>query len=486
MITRRGFLGTGLLAGSGLADGVRDDMDPALGGIAGSARALRDGRTSSLELVRSCLSRIERLDPKLNAFITVLHETALEDARARDAEIASGRWRGALHGIPIALKDNIDTAGVRTTAAAAGFADRIPDADAAVLAKLREAGAILLGKLNMDECAYGVTSTTGHFGPVRNPWSPDHVAGGSSGGPAAAVAAGLCHAALGTDTGGSVRQPAAWCGVTGLKPTFGLVSTRGVIPLSWSLDHVGPIARSALDAALLLAAVAGFDPEDPGSLRLPVPDPAAVPGGNVRGLRVGRPRTGYFEKLDPEIDRAVGQALKDLEALTGTSITTIDLPAIPPLAVLFVEAASRYGPELERRPDGFSRSIHSLVAMGRRIEATKYAEARRQLELARRSVLAVFDAVDLIAMPVTPDMPASVGAGGDGEPPRGPPLSARNTTPINIYGLPAISVPCGFGRHELPIGLQLCAAPGRDDLVLATAHAYQRVTAWHRRSPAPA
>jgi aspartyl-tRNA(Asn)/glutamyl-tRNA(Gln) amidotransferase subunit A len=257
MLNRRDFVQTGLAAAALLGGRTASSTDTSAADLSlqQAAAALRRKDLSPVDLARACLDRIATLDPRLNTFITLVPEQALAQAREQERELARGKRRGPLHGIPIALKDNIDTAGIRTTAAAKGFAERIPTADAEVVRRLAASGAILLGKLNMDECAYGVTSTSGHFGAVRNPWGHAYVAGGSSGGPAAAVAAGLCYGALGTDTGGSIRQPAAWCGITGLKPTYGLVSARGVIPLAWSLDHVGPMARTAEDAALLLQVI---------------------------------------------------------------------------------------------------------------------------------------------------------------------------------------------------------------------------------------
>jgi len=482
MLDRREFT-RALLATAGLA-GTRTVRagDPAMPPtLRDAATALRRGAVSPLELTEACLDRIATQNPRLNAFITVTADEALATARERARELKRGRRRGLLHGIPLALKDNIDTAGVRTTAAAKGFADRVPAADAAVVRRLKDAGAILLGKLNMDECAYGVTSTSGAFGPVRNPWQEARVAGGSSGGPAAAVAAGLCYGALGTDTGGSIRQPAAWCGITGLKPTAGLVSARGVIPLSWSLDHVGPMTRTAEDAALLLQAIAGFDPLDPASVDHPIEDYAGALTRSTRRLRLGLPRGEWFQDLDPEVAAAVNEALVVLRELT-TGTREVDLPPVPNLSLLFVEAAAYLKPALDADPDGFSQGIHALVATGGRISATDYAAAKRQLTLARHAIRTVFADVDLLVTPTTPDLPSLVEAGAS-PPRRGPPLSARNTTPFNIYGLPTISIPCGFSPSGLPIGLQISGPAFGDGTVLALAAAYQQRTGWEERSP---
>src|SRR5579872_7056594 len=283
--------------------------------LAQASQQIRHGKISPVELTRTCLSRIEKLNPKTNAFITVMGEQALVQARLLEAERQSGKWRGPLHGIPIALKDLFDTAGTKTTCASAVFADRIPSEDAEVVRRLKAAGAIILGKNNMHEFAYGATSIPSHYGAVHNPWTLDCIAGGSSGGSAASVAAGLCFAAMGSDTGGSIRQPAAYCGITGLKPTYGRVSTRGVVPLSWSLDHIGPMCRTAADAAILLGAIAGYDPLETTSVDAPVPDYTQAMRVKTSSFQLGIPRALFYEGLDPEIEAAVHQALDVLRKL---------------------------------------------------------------------------------------------------------------------------------------------------------------------------
>lgn len=484
MITRRDFVGTSLASVALMATPRGSFASTDIAGLTlqQAAAAVRSKAVSPVELTRACLDRIAALNPRLNAFITVTAEQALAQAHDREDELSRGQWRGPLHGIPLALKDNIDTAGVRTTAAAKAFADRIPAADAEVVRRLSTAGAIVLGKLNMDECAYGVTSTTGHFGAVQNPWQAGYIAGGSSGGPAAAVAARLCYGALGTDTGGSIRQPAAYCGVVGLKPTYGLVSARGLIPLSWSLDHVGPLCRTAGDAAMLLQAIAGFDPQDPASVESPPVHYVRALDLKMRRLRLGRPKTMYFETLDPEIDSAVTAAIEVLRELTA-SVQDVEMPAIPSLELLFVEANAYFSSAVQADPGGFSPGIHALVEMGGRISAAKYSEAKQRLQIVRHAVRQVFNDVDLIVTPTTPNLPVTIEASAAAPPPHGPPLTARNTTPFNIYGLPTVSVCCGFSRSGLPIGLQISGPPFGDTTVLALAHAYQRHTDWHLRRP---
>src|SRR6266852_6353387 len=294
-------------------------------GIREIAEQFRKRSLSPVELTTDCLARIERLNPKLNAFITANAESALAQARQAEAEIWNGNWRGPLHGIPLALKDLIDTAGVRTTAASSLFKDRIPAEDAEVVRRLREAGAVLLGKQNLHEFAYGGSSMISAFGEVRNAWNAEHVAGGSSGGSATAVAAGLGYGAIGTDTAGSVREPAALCGVVGLKPTYGRVSARGVIPLSISLDHVGPIARTVADVAVILQVIAGFDAKDKASVDVPAEDYVAALGKSLKPLRIGVPRKFFFEDLDADVASAMNHALSGL-AMLGAELRELKLP----------------------------------------------------------------------------------------------------------------------------------------------------------------
>ncbi len=301
-----------------------------------ASRRIAAGQLTPLDLTRAYLERIEQLNPRVNAYITVTADAALEQARARGAELAAGRSRGPLHGIPIGLKDNIDTAGIRTTAASAVYADRVPTEDAPVVTKLREAGAVFLGKLNMHEFAYGGTSAVTHYGPVHNPWDLAYTPGGSSGGSAAAVAARMCAAALGTDTAASMRYPAACCGVAGLKATHGLASIRGIVPLSELHDHVGPLARSVEDCALVMAAIAGFDPLDPVSIDAPREDYAAAIGRETSALRIGLPRKPFFESLDPEIEAAAERAIEVLEGMTRSMID-VELPTVDAFAVLSAE-----------------------------------------------------------------------------------------------------------------------------------------------------
>ncbi len=327
-LSRRSFISAALAGAAGslgiaaqqgeAGSSQRRDDDVTKLSIREAAELVRRKKISPVELTQACLARIERVNPRLNTFITLTAESALAEAREAESDIQRGRWRGPLHGIPVALKDLFDTAGVKTTAASAVFKDRVPTEDAEVVRRLKAAGAVLLGKNNMHEFAFGGTSVVTHFGPVHNPWEPGRIAGGSSGGSAAGVAAELFFGTLGSDTAGSIRQPAAYCGMVGLKPTYGLVSTRGVIPLSWSLDHVGPITRTVADAAIMLQTIAGYDPAETTSQQINVPDYTAALQAKVSSLRLGIPaRDFFFSALDPEIETAVNNALSVLEKLTA-------------------------------------------------------------------------------------------------------------------------------------------------------------------------
>jgi len=493
--SRRSFLAVtaasaagALLFGSTTAGGQSPRSDVATLSLREAADQVRRKQLSPVELTQACLARIQRTNPALNAFITVTAEAALSSAREAEAEIQRGGWRGPLHGIPIALKDLFDTAGVRTTAASGVFKDRIPTEDAEVVRRLKAAGAVLLGKTNMHEFAYGGTSAVSYFGAVHNPWELGHVSGGSSGGSAAAVASGLCFGALGSDTAASIRQPAAFCSVVGLKPTYGLVSARGVIPLSWTFDHVGPLARTAADAALLLQVIAGYDPQDVGSRQMPIPDYSAALLGKVSSLRVGVARTFFFDDLDPEIEAAVNGALRVLEGITG-SIRDLTIPASAQealrAAVRAAEAYAYHAEFVEKSPDLYQPETLALLRAGADVKTPAYILARREVDLTRRTIGQAFDSADIIVTPTTPVPPPMLAdLGKDANAPRtGGRLLIRNTSPFNVYGWPTISVPCGFTRAGLPIGLQISAPSGADATVLRVARAYEEVTNWHKRRP---
>jgi aspartyl-tRNA(Asn)/glutamyl-tRNA(Gln) amidotransferase subunit A len=452
------------------------------------AALLRRREVSPLELTRTCLDRIERRNPALNAFITVTAESALAEARAAEMEISRGEWRGPLHGIPIALKDLIDTADTRTTAASAVLRDRVPSEDAEVVRRLRRAGAVMIGKNNLHEFAYGGSSLVSFFGGVHNPWNMEHITGGSSGGSAAAVAAGLCYAAIGTDTAGSIREPAALCGCVGIKPTYGRVSARGVIPLSWSLDHVGPLAATVGDAAVVLQAIAAYDALDTGSANVPVSDYVSglcsQTGEATKNLRVGVPRTYFYDELDEEVRAAVEKAL----GVIGTLVASVGDAQIEVSSDRTVQAAESFAYHAEnvaRTPELYQPETLRRIRTGETISAAEYIQRRRQLDEERRRAHEIFADVDLLVTPTTP-IPAPVIGDLEKDAAALRPAELvllRNTRPFNVWGLPAISVPCGFTTKGVPMGLQIAGERWREDLVLTLAHAYEQATEWHRRRP---
>jgi len=454
--------------------------------IVDASALIRRKAVSPLELTQAFLARIEKINPLVNAFITVTAEQALQQARDAEKEIQRGQWRGPLHGIPIGLKDLIDTRGIRTTAASAVFKDRVPAEDAEVVRKLKSAGAVLLGKLNMHECAFGGTSVPSHYGPVRNPWNRSRIAGGSSGGSGAAVSAGLCCGALGSDTAASVRHPAAYCGITGMKPTYGRVSTRGVIPLSWSLDHIGPLCRTAMDAAVVLEAIAGYDALEPASVERPVERYSNDMRMKTRSLRLGVVRRPYFEQLDPDIEARVKDAIQVLEGITS-KVREVELPYSNLLmTVASVEAYSFHAPYFTKNPELYQPMTRRRLEQAATISATAYVEARREMDQLRRQAGSAFSTVDLLLSPTTVIAPITVEAGTADPPlpPDGTPVEFRNTHMFDVLGLPAISIPCGLTRDGMPVGLQIAGPRFAESRVLALAHAYQQVTDWHTRRPA--
>ena len=436
---------------------------------------LRRKEISPAELTRACLDRIEKLNPTLNAFITVTDESALAEARAAEVEIARGEWRGPLHGIPIAIKDLIDTAGTGTTAASAVFERRVPTEDAEVVKRLRRAGAVILGKNNLHEFAYGGSSLVSFFGDVHNPLNTAHIAGGSSGGSAAAVAAGLCYAAIGTDTAGSIREPAALCGCVGIKPTYGRVSARGVIPLAWSLDHVGPLAATVGDAAAVLQAIAGYDPLDVGSADVPASDYVSALREGTKTLRVGIPRAHFYDDLDDEIRAAMEKALAVIATLVG-EVREMQIEVSSDRTVQAAESFAYHADNVARVPELYQPETLRRIRSGEKISAAEYILRRRELDLERRRARNIFAKVDVLVTPTTPiAAPAIADLKKDPAALRPAELILlRNTRPFNVCGLPAISVPCGFTKSGLPIGLQIAGPHWREDLVLRLAHAYEQ------------
>ncbi len=452
--------------------------------IAEAADLLARREIAAVELTEAHLRRIDAHDPRLNSFITVTSDHALTQARAADAELTRGVRRGPLHGIPLALKDLYDTAGIRTTAGSTFFADRIPDTDARAVTLLYQAGAVLLGKLNMHEWALGVTNINPHYGPSRNPWDPSRITGGSSGGAAAALAAGLCMGALGSDTGGSIRIPSSLCGIVGLKPTFGRVSLQGVIPLSWNLDHAGPMARTVTDAALLLQAIAGYDPDDPVSVALPVDNLLATLDAGVTGWRIALATDAHFGEADPEVISAIRRAATVFEEL-GARVEAVDLSQGREAAQMNAlmttsDAAAFHRDRLRDHPHQFGADVLARMERGAQFTSTEYILARRFQSEWRRRLERLFEQFDLLLTPATP-ITAPVIEGLDAiEAAR---QLTRCTAPFNLAGLPALSVPCGLSAAGLPIGLQIVAAPWNEARALRAGRAFEKATQWHRQTP---
>jgi aspartyl-tRNA(Asn)/glutamyl-tRNA(Gln) amidotransferase subunit A len=429
--------------------------------IQAAAASLRARQVSAEELTKLAIARIDRLDGKLRAFITVTAEQALEEARTADRELAAGKDRGPLHGIPIALKDLFATRGVRTTAGSRVYEKYVPEFDATVVERLRAVGAVSVGKLNMHEMAYGITSANPHYGPVRNPWNTDHSPGGSSGGSAAAVAAQIVYMAMGTDTGGSIRIPAAFCGTVGLKPTYGRVSRHGVLPLGYSLDHMGPLTRTVRDAALVLNAIAGRDERDATSSRRPVVNYVPEARCSIRGLRLGVPENFFFDRLDADVEKAVRGAITLAETL-GAAVRPVRLPDVDALnavarMVLLAEASAVAAPVADKR-ELFGPDVLALLDQGRLVPAVDYINAQRLRRRMRREFDAVWNEVDCLAMPTTPNTAPKIGEttvrlGGRDEDVRL--ATTRLVRGINALGYPALSIPCGLSGSGLPVGLQL-------------------------------
>jgi len=442
-----------------------------------TSELLRSCRVSPLELAKDCLARIAKLNPSLNAFITVTTESALAEARKAEDEIQRGAWRGPLHGIPIALKDLIDVAGLPTTAASNLFRNRVATEDAGVVRHLKNAGAVFLGKQNLHEFAYGGSSMISAYGPVRNPWNLEHIAGGSSGGSAASVAANFCYAAIGTDTAGSVREPAALCGVVGFKPTYGLVNMRGIFPLSQSYDYAGPITRTVSDAAVVLQAIVGDHRSKEDFV-------AALERPLSSRPRLGVHRSFFFDGIDSEVSAAVEEALKVLGSLG--ELREAEFGEVPVDRTL--QSAESYAVHAEfaaRTPELYQPETLRRIMNGANADPKEIAARRAGLEQHRRDIALVFRDIDLLITPTVP-IPAPLVSKLQENPEELRPteiLLLRNTRPFNVWGLPAISVPCGFTKSGLPIGLQIAGPHYAEAAVLQLAHAYEQRTEWGKREP---
>lgn len=462
-----------------------------------AAKKLRSREITSVALVNACVERIKALDPKVNSFITVMHEQALAQAESMDKDAAAGKFRGPLHGIPIALKDNIDTAGVRTTGGSAVFDDRFPDENAEVVRRLLLAGAIILGKTNLQEFAMGGSSASTYFLPVRNPWALDRIPAGSSGGSGAALISDLTIGAVGTDTGGSVRMPAAYCGIVGLKPTYGLVSIRGILPRTYSLDHCGPMTKTVEDNALLLNAMVGYDKLDVASVEHPAEDYVAACRKPVGDLRVGIPRAPFFDRLDPEIASAMEEAIAVLAKLTKGA-KDMHLPSEGTYSRSFLGGEiEAYHWELYKRSAGrYSMSQRATIAANHKnlndtaTEACSdrvvdYVLANWELIRLRKTIDDAFVDFDLVALPTMRELQPTINEAlaNEEDPKVREPRETSNCAWFNTFGIPAVSIPCGFSKSGLPIGMMIAGPRFSEGRVLALANAYEKATSWHTRRP---
>jgi aspartyl-tRNA(Asn)/glutamyl-tRNA(Gln) amidotransferase subunit A len=458
--------------------------------LRGLATLLQRQEVSPVEATQAVVDRVEKFDSQLNCFITLLRDQALTQAHAAEQEIRAGHYRGPLHGIPIAVKDLFYTAGIQTTAGSKILRDFKPAYDATVITRLCDAGAILIGKLNMHEFAHGATSASSLIGACNNPWDMLRIPGGSSGGSAAAVAAGLCFGSLGSDTGGSIRIPAALCGIVGLKPTYGRVSRYGAFPLSWSLDHVGPMTRTVTDAALMLQVIAGHDRHDPTTRTAVVPDYSAALTRDIEGARLGIPQGFYFEQLDAEVRDSIRAAIQTLER-AGAQVEEISLPlskyaAAAGRIISLTESAEIHEQFLKTRFADYSPDVRAGLLLGQLILGKQYLKAQRVRSLIRQEMSAALRRVDALVTPTVPIPAPRTGQTTVDINQETVDITwamSRLTRPANLAGFPAISVPCGFTQGGLPIGLQFIGRPFAEATVLQLAYAYEQETTWHQRRP---
>jgi len=441
---------------------------------------------SPVDLTEAALAEAELRQPTLNSFITIMREQAMEQAERAEAELSRGEYRGPLHGIPIGIKDNIATGGIKTTLGTKVLKDHVPDEDAEVVRRCKEAGAVILGKENLEEFAAGATSNNPHYGAVHNPWGLDHVPGGSSGGGGANVAAGVTFASLGTDLGGSVRLPGAFCGVVGLKQTFGRVSQRGLLVTSFNGDHIGPMTRSVQDSALVLQAIAGYDPLDPSTVPVPVDDYALVMERGIQGLTMGIPSNHYFDLLDPEVEAAVRRAIAALEEL-GVASREVSLPNMQYVGAIrfaaMADSVVTHEPYITSNRDDYGPDTLYRTLAGQFVLGRDYSKAMKVQRIIKEERSRVLQDVDFLVTPTTP-MPApridaaTIEVDGKAQKVRGPGSGhvSRNTSPENATGFPAITIPCGFSELGLPIGLQFIGRPWEEGNLFRIAHAYEGVS----------
>jgi len=480
--------------GAAISDAASEDLT-ALTLLEASTR-IHNRTVTSTQLTKALLARIAIYDPKVNAYITVMAADALKQAVQLDEEAKAGKFRSPLHGIPISLKDNIDTAGTRTTAASPMFKTRVPAEDAEVVTKLKASGTVILGKLNLHEFALGCTGDVSYFGPSRNPWDLALVTGGSSGGSGAAVAADLCYGALGTDTGGSIRVPSSWCGIVGIKPTTGLVSIRGIIPCLASLDHCGPMARTVEDVALMLTELAGYDNLDVFSVESTKQDYFKLMKQPVSGFKLGAP-VEFYDHLEPEVAEIVAAAMVVLSKLTQGVTSHASLPDIPEGENFFNalgDTAAYHEPLIKQAGLNYMPpTVIDMKAITTPATAADSATSHTELVMIRRKVDAAFKEIDLVVVPTTTSLPKPINDSlkvemSDRKPKKAydffdPTSGCTNTSPFDVYGVPALTLPCGFSKSGLPVGLMIAGPHFSEGKVLALAYAFQQATEWHERKP---
>jgi len=453
------------------------------------AALIRDREVSPVEVTEDSIQAIEEHNPTLSAFITVSADSALAAARAAEQAIAAGYHLGPIHGVPIAIKDIVNVAGERATWGSRILSDHVPAHDSTVVARLRGAGAVFVGKLNMHEFAFGVTTENPHYGTAKNPWHLGHSSGGSSGGSGIAVAARLCYGALGTDTGCSVRLPASYCGISGLRPSIGRVSNHGVGTLAWTLDTVGPMARSAADCAAMLSVIAGHDPNDPNTANVPVPATYRLDGG-LSGLRLGVIRDFSLSGLQEDVESALSAALATFEE-SGAGMVEVDIPDLEHatsalMTIDIAEPAAYHAEWLRERPEDYGSDVRTFLEQGEMYSATQYIQAQRYRSMVHARFADVFEKVDIVVTPTVPYVAPAIGERSVDI--RGESfglidaIMRYNALPP-LAGVPALSIPCGFSGDGLPVGMQLIGAAFDEGSVLAAGHAYQQLTDWHRRRP---
>lgn len=459
----------------------REDQDVLQWSLSKLSTLIKKRKISPVEVTRKLLERIDALNPKLNAYITVLHEKAMENALQAEREIAAGNWKGPIHGIPIGLKDLIYTKDIKTTMGSEIFKDHIPDYDAAVVEKLKQSGAVIIGKLNTHQFAYGATGDRSFFGAVKNPYNVSKISGGSSSGSGASVAASLCFAAIGTDTGGSIRIPSSCCGIVGMKPTFGSVSKYGVFPLSWTLDHVGPVTRTVQDNAVLLNALSGYDERDPYSIKANDEDFTRLLHQGIKGSVIGIPSSFYFENLDSEVEKQVRQAVEVFKGL-GAEIRLIEIPQMRQISIaheitIKSEAYAVHEELLRNHPQQYDEEVKARLLTGLTTKAYEYVQAQQMKQLAIKEFNNVLKEVEIILTPVLPILPPDIGqreVNIHGYREHVQAALTRFTRPANLIGFPSLSIPCGFSTSGLPIGLQLIGRPYDEANLYRFAYAFEQ------------